>query len=141
MLNASLKSRMYSGLLFSFPSTFSQLSCISIGLTTGSNACASNVKALPSQLKLLFHPRFINAEAFLVPWMLSIPVLNWLGSEKEELCWWHVIQAWVLLALRIGSLNNFYPRETPSMVIGLFSGIFISGKPVGFGITYGVGLK
>ena len=52
---------------FSLFSTLGQVSCISIILITGSNACSSNVKEIPSQLKLLCHPRFINAVAFLVP--------------------------------------------------------------------------
>ena len=76
MPNAFLNKLIYVMSLLSLFSTFTQVSCISIGLVTGSNACSSRVFALPSQLNDVFQPKFINALAFLDPSILSTPVLN-----------------------------------------------------------------
>ena len=131
MLNAFMNNCLYSSFPFNVFSTFAVL-YISFAFVIGSKAWDSNVNALPSQLNELLHKLLVIIEAFLVPCNPLNPILVLFGSLKFDDFKWQLEQEIVPSTLNIGSLNNFFPKFTPSTVRGFSIGIWGVGNPLGW---------
>lgn len=69
------------------------------------------------------------------------PLLVRVSSEKESSGLWQLAHDMVKSDDKMGSKNNFLPNAIPSSLTGLLASNGMARQSVGFGNTWGVGLK